>query len=174
MYLQHVISKNFFFVGILSVTDEKSRIRSWIRIRIRRSMARIPGSRSVPKYSRIHNTAGDDPDRDPSIQIWTFKGFLMMLWRESTGNDKMRVECTVHNCPQVFFSVNPEIYTRYSVTYTVHPTVLEISSMLRFISESLETIFWVRNTLILWCERRSGDLFDPGSGMGKMQIQDPG
>ncbi len=48
--------QNVFFV----VSDEKSRIRSRIRIRIRRSMVRFRGYRSVPKCSRIHNTAGDD------------------------------------------------------------------------------------------------------------------
>ncbi len=39
------------FVGILKVTDEKSRIR----IRIRKSVARIYGSGFVTKMSRIHN-----------------------------------------------------------------------------------------------------------------------
>jgi hypothetical protein len=39
--------KNLFFVGILSATDEKSRIRT--RNRSRKPVVRIRGSRSVPK-----------------------------------------------------------------------------------------------------------------------------
>jgi hypothetical protein len=59
MYLQKVISKKNFekkhiFVCILSTTDERSRIR--MRIRIRKFNGTIPGSGSVPKMSRIHNT----------------------------------------------------------------------------------------------------------------------
>jgi hypothetical protein len=36
---------NLFFVGILKVPDEKSRILIWIR----KSVVRIPGSGSLPK-----------------------------------------------------------------------------------------------------------------------------
>jgi hypothetical protein len=46
MYLQKVISKKYFFVDILKVTDENSRIR--IRIRIHKSEVWIRGSGSVP------------------------------------------------------------------------------------------------------------------------------
>jgi hypothetical protein len=62
MYLQKLMSKkkldNFFFVGVLKVTDEKSRIRIGL------SEVRIPGSRSVPKcqadpaYEAVLNTLG--------------------------------------------------------------------------------------------------------------------
>ncbi len=49
MYLQNIRKniekKNLFFVGILSATDEKKQNR----IRIRKSVTRIPGSVSVPK-----------------------------------------------------------------------------------------------------------------------------
>jgi hypothetical protein len=64
MYLQKVISKDdvnvpsksnkqrnlyLFFVGILSATDEKSRICIRRRIRIRESVVRIRGPGFVPK-----------------------------------------------------------------------------------------------------------------------------
>ncbi len=49
--------KKLFFYCILSATDETSRIRIQSRIRIRKSVVRIPGSGSVgTKMSRIHNT----------------------------------------------------------------------------------------------------------------------
>ncbi len=52
MYLQRVGNQqknyNLFFVGILKANEEKSRIR--FPSRIRRSVARICGSGSVPKY----------------------------------------------------------------------------------------------------------------------------
>ncbi len=54
--------KNFFIVGILSATDEKSMIRirsqTGIRIRIRKSVVRDPRAWIRTKMSWIHNTAG--------------------------------------------------------------------------------------------------------------------
>ncbi len=46
--------KKLIFVGIFKVTDEKGRILSRIRIRIRYSVVRVRGIRT--KMSRIHNT----------------------------------------------------------------------------------------------------------------------
>jgi hypothetical protein len=47
---QKILEKNVFFVGILEVTAEKSRIR------IRKSSLRIQGYRIRTKISRIRNT----------------------------------------------------------------------------------------------------------------------
>ncbi len=44
---QNNLGKKLFFVGILKVTDEKSRSQSWIRISL--SEVRIRGSGSIPK-----------------------------------------------------------------------------------------------------------------------------
>ncbi len=41
------------------------------------------------------------------------------------------------------------------------------------ISESLETIFLVKNTQTLWCGSGIWNIFDPGSGMEKIRIRDP-
>ncbi len=49
------VEKKIFFAGVLSVTDENNvwiRIRIPIRIRIRDSVVRIPGSGSVTKCHR--------------------------------------------------------------------------------------------------------------------------
>jgi hypothetical protein len=54
MYFHRVIiSQKLCFVGVLMITDEKSKIRS----RIRQAEVRIHGIGSVPKISRIRNTA---------------------------------------------------------------------------------------------------------------------
>jgi hypothetical protein len=55
MYLQKVKSKtnkkiNLIFVGILEVTDEKSRDRSWIRSRIRK---KVYGSKDPDPYQNV-------------------------------------------------------------------------------------------------------------------------
>jgi hypothetical protein len=42
------------------------------------------------------------------------------------------------------------------------------------ISESVETIFWVKILKSLLMRIRTWDLFDPGSGLGKIRIRDPG
>jgi hypothetical protein len=44
------------------------------------------------------------------------------------------------------------------------------------ISESLETIYWVKILKILWCgsESRIRNIFEPGFGMEKIRILDPG
>jgi hypothetical protein len=49
MKLQNAIIKEKNLVAILKVTDEKKRIRSRIRSRIRQSEVRIRGSGSVPR-----------------------------------------------------------------------------------------------------------------------------
>jgi hypothetical protein len=63
MYLQKVIGKekfDLFFVGIMSATDEKSMIR------IRKSVVRIRGSRSVPK---CHGSATLTTWREETITV---------------------------------------------------------------------------------------------------------
>ncbi len=52
-----------FFVDILSATDEKSKIRIRSRIRIRKSVERIRGSGSVPKYHG--STTPKSPTKTP-------------------------------------------------------------------------------------------------------------
>jgi hypothetical protein len=42
------MTKKIFFVAVLKVTDEKSRIQSWIQIR--QPEVLISGSGSIPKY----------------------------------------------------------------------------------------------------------------------------
>jgi hypothetical protein len=61
MYLQKGITrklreKKLFFVGILNVTDEKSRIRSRIRIRTLSQSGTDPRIGIRTKMSRIRNT----------------------------------------------------------------------------------------------------------------------
>jgi hypothetical protein len=55
-------------------------------------------------------------------------------------------------------------------------------NILDYISESLETNFWVKilkffdadPEIFLTLDPGSGNLFDPGSGIGKIRIWDPG